>query len=784
MLGEGMGVELNVRALGLEDEEEVIACGDNIADPRRNPEVTEGMIPRVVADLLERLDDAPDTMEYTIRCSFVEIYLEKVCDLLQPWREEVRIGKDERGEACVVGACEVCCLDVADIYALLARGNAYRTKSATDQNMDSSRSHAVFTLRLEKVNRYNGSQLSSRLLLMDLAGSEVGRQRSTRGKETPSGLEGRMINASLGSLGNIVRAILSEQGNQKIRYNPRAVANTSKLAQLLRPCFGGNWFTVMICTGSPSSYNINETINTIKFGQQVREIKNAPKPAQSLTANAYKARLIESERRQEDLNELVKMLAHECKHVKGRSKGKDSGNIPLWEAIEKITSSTKQGDETEIGVTIGLTKDKEKARRIEDLEKMVEEQRLAWEKAESGMRDMRSEITALRRQKESITNEKQRMSRELYDAKEEMKIMTQRNVELENFLRTSQFREREAVLFLRQFRTFYFRLLRSKAAQGSGTTKDITADVSQRIPGVSDLSDLLDVDKLMLESGLIEKSELGADTSTVDYEPSEDAQAKSGKQAKKAEQKELQLIDQMYGSEIEAQTARRLSKLNGGQAELSFGQLAGYRQRLLESPAGRLAIKKELELEHDLIEMGKKVVTLQNSLVAEKAMVEALSSRQGAMGKMKAAQELNMIKQEMERKTNDLHAIVWKMNELHLVNKTIDTKVESREQHVNYLEEQLVDLQTRNRRLVVDRQDVERRLREESTILQDRLDGMATQIWQLGDSEALPLWRMVVPYSGEQVELATLDEEQQTRFSLGNLEDEEIDGLIHVIENS
>ena len=157
MLGEGMGVELNVRALGLEDEEEVIACGDNIADPRRNPEVTEGMIPRVVADLLERLDDAPDTMEYTIRCSFVEIYLEKVCDLLQPWREEVRIGKDERGEACVVGACEVCCLDVADIYALLARGNAYRTKSATDQNMDSSRSHAVFTLRLEKVNRYNGS---------------------------------------------------------------------------------------------------------------------------------------------------------------------------------------------------------------------------------------------------------------------------------------------------------------------------------------------------------------------------------------------------------------------------------------------------------------------------------------------------------------------------------------------------------------------------------------------------------------------------------------------------
>lgn len=780
MLGEGMGVELNVRALGLEEEVEAIEGGEKVGDPRRNPEVTEGMIPRVVADLLERLDDAPDTMEYTIRCSFVEIYLEKVFDLLQPWREDVWIGKDERGEACVVGACEVCCLDVADVYALLARGNAYRTKAATDQNMDSSRSHAIFTLRLEKVNREDGTQVTSRLLLVDPAGSEVGKQKSTRAKDTPTGLEGRLINASLASLGNIIRTTLAEQGHTKIRHTPKTTQNVSKLAQILRPCFGGNWFTTVICTGSPSSYNINETINTIKFGQLAREVRNSSKPTPALTTNAIKARLTESERRQEQLTALIKMLAHECKHVKGRSKGKDSGNVPLWKAIEKITSSTKPGDETEIGVVIGPQKEEDLQCRIQDLEKKVEEHKSARDKAESGMRDIKSEITALRRQKESITNEKLRMSRELHDANEEIKILSQRNVELENFLRTSQFREKEAVLFLRQFRTFYFRLLRSKAAQGSGTTKEITADVSLRIPGVSDLSDLLDVDKLMLESGLIEKSELGADTSAVDYEPSEFAQAKSEDQAKKTEAKEFELIHQHFGSEIEA--AR--SAMNGGQTELSFGQLASYRQRLLESPAGKLAIQKEKELENDLDEMARKIVSLQNSVIAEKAMVEALSARQGAMGKMKAAQELSTIRQELERKTNDLHAIVWKMNELHLVNKTIDTKVESREQHVNYLEEHLVDLQTRNRRLVLDLQEMERRLRQENTLLQDRLDGMATQIWQLGDSEALPLWRMVVPYSGEQVELSALDEEQQRRLSLGNLEDDDINGLLHAGEKT
>lgn len=784
MLGEGMGVELNVRALGLEEEDAYRTASDKQVDPRKNPGVTEGMIPRIVADLFERLDDAPDSFEYTIRCSFVEIYLERVCDLLQPWREMVRIGSDERGETCIAGAAEICCLDASDVYALLARGNAFRTKAATDQNMDSSRSHAVFTLRIERVDRETGSQISARLLMLDLAGSELGRQKSAPGKETANGLEGRMINASLASFANVIRGVLAEQGHKKVRYNPRALANASKLAQLLRPCFGGNWVTSIICTGSPSSYNINETINTIRFGQQAREVVNTPKPHPGLTTNMYKARFVESEQRQQDLATLVKMLAHECKHVKGRTKGKDSGNVPLWEAIEKITSCTKPGDETHIGITIGKTAAKSEESRIKELEQLVEEHRLARERAESGMRDMKSEIAALRRQKESITKEKQRMSRELHDAKEEIKILDQRKLELQNYLRTSQFREKEAILFLRQFRTFYVRLLKSKAAQGSGTTKDITSAVGLKIPGVSDLSQLIDVDKLMLDSGLIEKAELGSDTSTFDYMASDEANAKSADQAERAEQREMQLINKMYGAEIEAQTGKRVTGDNAGASELSFGQLASYRQRLLETPAGRLAIKKELELENDLVEMGKKVVSLQNSLVAERAMVEALSGRQGAMGKMKAAQELSTLKQELERKSNDLHAIVWKMNELHLVNKTIDTKVESREQHVNYLEEHLMDLQTRNRRLAIDRQEIERRLREENMVLQDQVNGMATQIWQLGDTAALPLWRMIVPYSGEQVDLSMDESERQRRFSLGNLQDEEVDGLVHVVERT
>lgn len=393
-----MGVEFNVRALGLEDEDGGYQShGEQRVDPRRNPGVTEGMIPRVAADFFERLDDAPDNFEFTVRCSFVEIYLEKITDLLQPWREEVWVGKDERGQACIAGAAEVCCLDVSDVYALLARGTSYRTKAATDKNMDSSRSHAVFSLRIERIDRESGSQMSTRLVMVDLAGSEVGRPKSSRGKESAATTEGRMINASIASIGNLIRGVLVEQGNGKVRYNLRAYANGSKIAQLLRPCFGGDWFTTVICTGSPSSYNINETINSIRFGQQVRQVINTPIAHEALTTSSYKSLLLQSERRQEDLTTLVKMLAHECKHVKGRSKGKDSGNTALWEAIDMITSSTKPDDRKDVRITIGeggmngRSVSSISEEKIQELENRVEQHNVARAKAESAMRDMKSE---------------------------------------------------------------------------------------------------------------------------------------------------------------------------------------------------------------------------------------------------------------------------------------------------------------------------------------------------------------------------------------------------------
>jgi hypothetical protein len=150
--------------------------------------------------------------------------------------------------------------------------------------------------------------------------------------------------------------------------------------------------------------------------------------------------------------------------------------------------------------------------------------------------------------------------------------------EVEHRLRTSLFRENEAVLFLRQLRTFYFRLLKNKAAQGSGSTKEAIQEAKKHLPGVADLEDLLDVDKMMVQSGIIEITEIGGDTLVVDCSPSEEALAKSSIEAEMAEKRELEMIHQQVDEkEISEKREGHVSIMNpevSGKSGLTYGQVA------------------------------------------------------------------------------------------------------------------------------------------------------------------------------------------------------------------
>ena len=818
LLGEGQGVELTMLATNPNSNENtdfgMTSGGGKLSssllqrgtlDPKQYPNMTAGMIPRLVAHLFDLLYDSTtndSSVQFSIRCSYVEIYLERVTDLLRPRSEEpaVWVGQSKMcgsdNEFCILGATELCCVCPEDVYTVLARGQAMRTKAASDNSVDSSRSHAIFTLHLEQTDRATGELNRSRLQVFDLAGSQTMSNPKIMSYDSAINVERTMVNASLASFHRLIHTTVEQQKKEKESAKPSySKSAMSKISKILEPSVGGNTYTAMICTGSPSSYSIDETIQTILFAQTVQKVCNYPRIAfQGYTLEAYQMQLCLADRRQKQMAHFIRLIAQECKHGKKRSR--EPKNPKVWDAVLQIVDADKKiddletyGEETKTNTditddstnnfSISIFEDGEREREINELrsklgevEAKLRQERSAREKIESAYRDARSELVMLKNNNESYGDYKRKIARELSEAKAKNKQISSEKTELEHKLRTSQFREYEAILFLRQFRTFYFRLLRNKAAQGSGGTREVIEDAKNKIPGAApDLQDLLDVDKMMLKSGIIEKSEIGGDTPTTDYSPSEEALSKSILEAKKAEERERKLID----SEIKEEFG---SSENG----LTRGQLIACRQKLISSPGGALAIKREKELEDNLLQLSRKCIGLQNSLNAEKSMVQALSGRQGAMTKMKQIQETIMLKTELERRSNDLHAIVWKMNELHLVNKTISAKAMTKEQYSSYLSEYLLEIQAKNQRFISHSESEERKLRDENSDLRNQLEGISLQLWQLGEQlEKAPIWRCSIPYRGDFPN--TEEEDFHCRPSVGDLTEEEmIDGLVEVVQ--
>ena len=815
LLGEGKGVELTSLATNPDSSDDVIDppsfnkdYGNTVSssshlhrevlDPKLHPSMTAGMIPRLVAhlfDLLCESTNSESSVEFSIRCSYVEIYLEKITDLLQPGAEEsgVWVGESKFSgsgeEACIVGATELCCVCPEDVYTILARGQAMRTKAASDSGMDSSRSHAIFTLYLEQTNKISGELNRSKLQVFDLAGSQGITTPKALSKGSAFDAERTMANASLASFHRLIQTTIQQQKDQKshkLPYSkPRISSSMSKVSKIIEPSVGGNTYTAMICTGSPSSYSIDETIQTILFAQMMQKIFNNPRAVfQGYTLQGYQLQLSLVEKRQKQMTRLIRLIAQECKH--GKKKSREPKNPKVWDAVLQIVEADKNSHDDEThseesktnsdgrdnsSFSISINEEGEKERELQDLrsrlaqaESKLFKEKSNREKIDSAYRDARSELVALKSKNESFETYKRKAATEISQEKTKNEKILAEKKELEHKLRTSQFREYEAILFLRQFRTFYFRLLRNKAAQGSGGTREVIEDAKKRIPGAApDLEDLLDVDKMMIKSGIIESSEAGGDTPTGDYVPSEEALNKSSIEGEKAEEREMQ------------------EEFGDSWRKFTRGQLIACRQKFFSSPAGLLAIKKEKELEKNLLELSQKCIGLQNALNAEKSMVNALSGRQGAMTKMKQIQETIMLKTELERRSNDLLAIVWKMNELHLVNKTISAKAMTREQYSSYLSDYLLEMQSKNQRAMSHIEIEERKLRGANSDLRNQLDGMSLHLWQLGEHmEKAPIWRYSVPFRGEFRDFE--GDNLSCRRSVGNLTEEEIHGLVKVVQ--
>lgn len=205
-----------------------------------------------------------------MRAAYVEIYNEKIRDLLNPTDTDLVVREDKAGRT-FVNAQEIPVESFEHCIALLERGQAARQVGETKMNARSSRSHTVFSLQIDSKSGEGIDQSfrASSLNLVDLAGSE--RLKST-GAEGMRQKEGAHINKSLLVLGTIINRLSSSNGDaSKIGHLPY---RDSKLTRLLRPALGGNAKTAVLCAVTPSAAHVEETLSTLKFAERAKKVTN------------------------------------------------------------------------------------------------------------------------------------------------------------------------------------------------------------------------------------------------------------------------------------------------------------------------------------------------------------------------------------------------------------------------------------------------------------------------------------------------------------------------------
>ncbi|NWH19292.1 KIF15 protein, partial [Grus americana] len=232
-----------------------------------------GVIPRsfeYLFFLIEReKEKAGSAKSFLCKCSFIEIYNEQIFDLLDSASAGLFLREHIKKGVFVDGAVEQVLSSAAEAYQVLTMGWRNRRVASTSMNRESSRSHAVFTITVESMEKNNEivNIRSSLLNLVDLAGSERQKDTHTEGLRLK---EAGNINRSLSCLGQVITALV-DVGNGKQRH---ICYRDSKLTFLLRDSLGGNAKTCIIANVHPGSRCFGETLSTLNFAQRAKLIKN------------------------------------------------------------------------------------------------------------------------------------------------------------------------------------------------------------------------------------------------------------------------------------------------------------------------------------------------------------------------------------------------------------------------------------------------------------------------------------------------------------------------------
>ncbi|XP_029141516.1 kinesin heavy chain [Protobothrops mucrosquamatus] len=388
-----------------------------------------GIIPRIAQDIFNHIYSMDENLEFHIKVSYFEIYLDKIRDLLDVTKTNLSVHEDKNRVPFVKGCTERFVSSPEEILDVIDEGKSNRHVAVTNMNEHSSRSHSIFLINIKQENMETEQKLSGKLYLVDLAGSE---KVSKTGAEGAVLDEAKNINKSLSALGNVISA-LAEGTKSYVPYRD------SKMTRILQDSLGGNCRTTMFICCSPSSYNDAETKSTLMFGQRAKTIKNTASVNLELTAEQWKKKFEKEKERNKTLKETIAKLEAEL------GRWRNGENVPETEQLsdeEKVVPDTC--DETPINdnnssIVIRIS-DEERHKYEEEIRKLykqlddkddeINQQSQLMEKLKEQMLDQEELLMSTRGDNEKVQQELSHLQSENDSAKEEVKEVLQALEEL------------------------------------------------------------------------------------------------------------------------------------------------------------------------------------------------------------------------------------------------------------------------------------------------------------------------------------------------------------------
>ncbi|XP_077549714.1 kinesin-like protein 68D isoform X2 [Haemaphysalis longicornis] len=289
--------------------------------------------------------------QYLVRASYLEIYQEEIRDLISKDQTK-RLELKERPDTgiYVKDLSSFVCKSIKEIEHVMTVGNQNRSVGATNMNLHSSRSHAIFIVTVEHSDLGPDGKHHIRvgkLNLVDLAGSERQAKTGTSGDRQKEAIK---INLSLSALGNVISALVDGKSSH-VPYRD------SKLTRLLQDSLGGNAKTIMVANIGPASYNYEETLTTLRYANRAKNIRNRPR----VNEDPKDALLREF---QQEISRLkAQLAARDTKKKKKRPSSKEAGADELADGEDRASSPS----------SLQLTLDEERVAIMNDHSLIAEE---------------------------------------------------------------------------------------------------------------------------------------------------------------------------------------------------------------------------------------------------------------------------------------------------------------------------------------------------------------------------------------------------------------------------